>query len=168
MLRIFGNEMDIIAVYGALLSTALFFWRIYEWRRKSGRLKVHACVCQRTFTQEEREERLMWSIPTEEPPFLVVDMVNKGREAITVFYVGFRREDGTDTTLHMINPPRKLNYGDSYQVFISDLIWFNQDTAGLWVRDSFGKLWWMASWWRRKGAMKNLLRQKSSPKPVSG
>lgn len=84
--------LDPLALYAAVLSTALAGWQIYTWNRE------RATVL---------EVRLAHAFPTEGPEFqhwLSIEAINRSSHAIRVTSAGFYLQDGSNRSMVITAP----------------------------------------------------------------
>src|SRR4051812_21487954 len=99
---------DWVAVYGAVLATALAIWEAYKYRQDRPRLRVEAEIAGLRIRFVVPGDGVEWKdqyLDTGNPPFLAVTITNIGRHSVVVDRVG-GKQSGVDFSIKY--PPVEL------------------------------------------------------------
>jgi len=128
---------ELIASYGAILSTLGIGWNLHRDLRDRGILRVDASF------------GLKMAVPSgETEQCLFVSITNVGRRPIMASIVGgawkLARKEGDHFTFIPNDLPKLLKPGESHTETYEQRVWCNiltPDLKAIWVRDAVGKLW---------------------------
>lgn len=121
----------ILAVWGALLSTAAIAWNVGRDLTDRGRLWVSCYFALLMGGVDRPDDRVK----------LVYNVTNTGRRPMVVSNIGGTLHKPTQFVINCRGPlPRNLQPGDYFLEYIDDLPDFHKVTA-LWAVDSLGKHW---------------------------
>lgn len=125
---IFSEEIDLIAVYAATLSTIIFIWNIIKDFNDKGKLKIRFYIGNliTPTTGEVSKEFLIWSI------------VNTGRKPIIVTNIGGKGKV-KNFIFTGINLPKKLEPGESINGYFDNYSQILKEAISLGVYDSLDK-----------------------------
>jgi len=139
--------MDLLAIYGSFLSTALLGWEIYKWRRDQPNVSVKCFLAVQTITPLPPD--IPWHVQYDDEtptvggdPFLVFRVTNIGTRDVLIEKVGGSYNDGQSFSASWdpVPLPRRLNPADSFQFAVARNV-VRDDLDFLAVWDSSGKIW---------------------------
>ena len=141
---------DILAIYGAALSSIALGWNLYRDLLDRPRLKVHAHVRRIVQSTHGKWYSVKPDIPVEgasQQLFVVVDVTNIGRRPVQwVGWGGKYRKPVNGKTAFTIIPlalPRMLNEGDMHSEFTPELNPADENVKRLFIWDASGKNWYL-------------------------
>lgn len=120
-----------VAVYGAILSTAL---AILQWRRDRGRLAINPEILHIRLPDEKT---IVWRL---------IEVVNLGRRPLYLDDFGFVRGGGELESMrnrgHDISFPLKLDEGEKHRSMTIEDCFASRDITKLWAKDTTGRIYY--------------------------
>lgn len=119
-----------IAIYGAILSTLLFFWDIIKHYKDKPNLRVE--TNQRVLIGQKSERKIG------------IDMINEGRRPITIVASGFKIDTESDkntATVFDQNLPKEINEGQRHTSFVNPETIDTDKVLYAWARDATEKVY---------------------------
>ena len=120
--------MPYIAIYGAILSTAVFFWNIYSTLRDRAILEISTKVVHLLEDKKMKDEK-----------DFIIEVINKGRRVAMIDEVGFIRSNGKQIVVSL--KKNKLLETEKYDYVITrEFLKKYDDLEYAYCKESTGKI----------------------------
>jgi hypothetical protein len=149
---------DVLAIYGAGLSSIAFGWNLFRDLRDKARIKVSAHIRRTVQTIDGKWYAVKPDLGVEgasEQLFLVVNVTNAGRRP--VLWTGWGGKyskplNGRDSfSIIPVAIPKKLSEGETHSEYTADLSPAGDNVKRLFIWDATGRNWYLS-----RGALRKL------------